>query len=201
MSFDLAFRFTLGEEGGKVDNKNDRGKRTAYGITQATYNAWTYPLIKDVWDISARDVYEIKKKWYWGPVWGTRMDEIDPRLGVLLYDAAIHSGPGRSVKWLQAALNRGLAIDGQVGPRTLMAVHGAWDVGEGDAVLSEALAARRLFLYHLAARDSTQKEFLSGWLSRCGRIEEVITNPSCDCASACEQVQKPLPKGFTWPLP
>lgn len=200
MSFDLAFRFTLGEEGGKVDNPNDRGKRTAYGITQGTYQAWTYPSVHDVWLITPRDVYEIKRKWYWGPVWGERCCGVDPRLSLLLYDAGINHGPSKSVKWLQITLNRGLAIDGGFGPRTLAAVQNAWASGEGPAILTGMLAARRLFFYNLASRDSSQKEFLNGWLRRCGRLEEVIEQPVEQFASQCAKVQKALPRGFPWPL-
>ena len=39
-NYDICLKATLRYEGGKVDNPKDPGGRTAYGVTQNTYNAW-----------------------------------------------------------------------------------------------------------------------------------------------------------------
>ena len=38
--WDSAFDLLMINEGGYVNNKHDKGGKTNYGVTQATFNAW-----------------------------------------------------------------------------------------------------------------------------------------------------------------
>ena len=53
-NYDAALKATLRYEGGKVDDPRDPGGRTAYGVTQNTYNAW-----RAKHGLSQKDVFQI----------------------------------------------------------------------------------------------------------------------------------------------
>ena len=67
-NYDAALKATLRYEGGKVDNPKDPGGRTAYGVTQNTYNAWRAKhglSQKDVFQIADSEVAAIYRQEYW----------------------------------------------------------------------------------------------------------------------------------------
>lgn len=197
MSFDAALRFTLGFEGGRVDHPADKGKRTAFGITKQVYDGWRRTHgqpTQDPWLIAKSEIEGIYQRWYWTKVWGEEFDAVDPALGFLLFDAAVHHGCGQSVKWFQRALVSGLSADGIPGPKTLAAAHDQWDAGNRRDVIVECLAARRLLMHQLASREPSQKVFLKGWLTRVGELESVVL--ATDPLTAVLAVQRPLPKGY-----
>ncbi|MFV2058624.1 MAG: peptidoglycan-binding protein, partial [Thiohalomonadales bacterium] len=77
-----------------------------------------------------------------------------------VFDAAVNSGPGRSIKWLQAAV--GAKQDGQVGPKTLANV----EAHEPSQVTNNLCDRRLNFLRKL----STWSIFGKGWRRR---VEDV----------------------------
>ena len=199
MSFAPSLRFTLGWEGGKADHPRDRGKRTNYGITQATYTTWLTMQGKpsqDVWTITPVEVSGIYRDWYWRKVWGDEFDALDPRLALVLFDAGVHHGCGQSVKFFQRALHQGLAADGIPGAQTLAAAHRVWGADGARDALRETLQGRRELMKNLASRDATQQDFLRGWLSRVSDIEEVVAMPATDFTVAVALHQRMLPKGY-----
>lgn len=199
MSFPLTLRFTLGWEGGKADHPADRGKRTAFGITQTTYATWLRSQgrpVTDVWNIAPFEIDSIYRDWYWRKVWGDEFEKVDPRLALVLFDAAVHHGCGQSVKWFQRALRQGLAADGIPGPQTLSACHRQWDAGESRNVLEETLQGRRRLMHQLVDRDPSQGVFLNGWLNRVSDVEAIVAAPADLFAAMVEKHQRPLPKGY-----
>ena len=66
--FKSALQFVLKWEGGYVNNENDKGGATNYGITQNTYNNWLKSkglAYKDVRDITRAEIENIYYKNYW----------------------------------------------------------------------------------------------------------------------------------------
>ena len=89
-------------------------------------------------------------------------------LRLVVFDAAVNSGPGQSLKWLQAEL--GITVDGVIGPLTLAAVT-ALDAPALER-LALALIERRLaFLRGL----SKWRTFGRGWSNRIAALREVVT--------------------------
>jgi lysozyme family protein len=68
----------------------------------------------DLRNITDDELERIYRADYWDKC---RCDDLPEGLDCAVFDAAVNSGPGRSAKWLQAAV--GAAQDGSVGPRTL----------------------------------------------------------------------------------
>lgn len=200
MSFAQTLRYSIGWEGGKVDHKDDKGGRTCFGITQATFNTWrTSQRVArdDVFTITPIEATRIYRAWYWHKVWGEELDALDARLGLLVFDAAIHHSCGQSVKWVQMSTKQGLAADGIMGPKTLSTLHRLWETGYADQVMFDTLGERRGKFRRIAAANPPQQVFLRGWLSRADDMEKVIEAPETHYTLTLQQLQRKVPKG--WP--
>ena len=114
-----ALKQVLKYEGGKVDDPRDPGGRTAYGITQDTYDAWrkkqNLPTV-DVFTISQADVAAIYRQEYWDCIRG---DDLPAGVDFAVFDFAVNSGVSRAAKTLQAVV--GVTQDGVIGPATIQA--------------------------------------------------------------------------------
>lgn len=161
---------------GKADPA--RGRRwdcacTNMGITQATLSDYygrqaTLDEVKSLSRELAKEIYETR--YVTGPRFHTMPVLIQP----VLIDAGVHSGPRRSVRWLQEVLNMAgygpLSTDGAIGPSTRAAAEKA--ASEMGAWLVNALIEqRRQFLEGLIASDPSQERFRRGWLARLSRLE------------------------------
>lgn len=157
MNFEQAFERLLGHEGGFVDNPDDPGGATKWGITERVARAHGYQgPIRDLPVAVARGIAKIA---YWDAV---RADALPDAVRYAVFDAAYHSGPVQSVKWLQRAL--GVADDGRLGPQTLAACAAA----DPHALRAKLLAQRLAFLTDLP----TWKTFGRGWARRMADLME-----------------------------
>ena len=181
MGYDRALAFVLAREGGRVDDKHDRGGRTNQGVTQRVYDAYREKrglVPADVWEIGEGEVKDIYRTLYWDAVHGDTVCAASPEVALCTFDYAVNSGPGRAVRKLQKAL--GVAEDGAFGPASEAALLMAAARGY-PRLVRVMLAERELFFRGLVARDASQERFLKGWLARvnhlrvaCGIPEEEI---------------------------
>ncbi len=157
MDFDTAFHRLLGHEGGYVDHPSDPGGATCWGVTErvARESGYLGPM-RDLPVSIAKQIYRAK---YWDPV---RAEDLPAGVRYPLFDAAVNSGTGQAVRWLQRAL--GVADDGRLGPITIAAAHAA-DV---QVVAKQMLGARLRFMTDL----STWPTFGKGWARR---ISDLLT--------------------------
>ena len=89
-------------------------------------------------------------------------------LRLVVFDAAVNSGPGQSLKWLQMEL--GVTADGVIGPKTLSALTALGKRALDN--LAMALIERRLaFLRGL----SKWRTFGRGWSNRISALREIVT--------------------------
>lgn len=168
MSLQQALAFTLPAEGGFSDNPNDPGGATMHGVTQATYDRYRNSKglpSAPVKDISDSDVESIYQQMYWVP---SHAGELSTRLGVVMFDTAVNTGPSQAIKLLQDAC--GVASDGVFGVATRTALEGIPD----DEVCGAMIDARRSF-YRALAQKPKLAEFLDGWLKRCDQLQQYIT--------------------------
>ena len=81
------------------DDKNDRGGRTNYGVTQRTYNAWRqkkgFPS-KDVLYITKDEAKQLYYEEFWKPSGASEREDL--RESYLLFDTAVISGPYEAKK-------------------------------------------------------------------------------------------------------
>lgn len=168
MKLDKPLAFTLKWEGGKVDNKNDRGGRTAFGITQSTYNEWCERKGKpqqDVWLITKEDVAAIYDEQYWRRVRGALLPA---PLDTVVFDSAVQHGVGRAVRWLQEVV--GADVDGVFGDQTMEAVKTA----PTSTTVAKYLDRRERFYDAVVANDPSQQVFAKGWGNRMAALRKEV---------------------------
>ncbi|MGJ8518465.1 glycosyl hydrolase 108 family protein [Carnimonas bestiolae] len=124
----------FGNEGGEVDDPNDPGGHTKYGITErvATANGFS------IADLTQGDAAKIYYNDYISAPGYTPLVELSPAVGHKIVDAGVNVGPARESRWLQRALNA-MSRGGRDYP--MIAEDGI--AGSGTARAFESLVNRR----------------------------------------------------------
>ena len=147
MTFDQCFTKLIGHEGGYVNDPRDKGGETKYGISKRAYPAL------DIADLTLDDAKAIYKRDYWDRA---QCDRLHPDLAFQVFDGAVNSGIGNSIRWLQEAA--GVAVDGVVGPLTVRKVGDM----EPSAIIARYNGVRLKFMASLSSWDV----FGRGWARR-----------------------------------
>lgn len=180
-NFSIAHAFTTKWEGGLSDDAADSGGLTKFGVdlammqdiasTQAGRDTLDrmgiiLPVnrntIKNLTETQAASIYR------WQAWEALKLDQIPLRPAVVLYDAAVNSGPKQSVKFAQRGYNACVAYgqpldtDGIMGPATRKAMQQA----DTDKILMAMLDQREKFFNDLVRAKPSQEVFLNGWLNR-----------------------------------
>lgn len=164
-TFEDALAFTLGWEGGYVNDPSDPGEATAWGISSRAH--------PDAWENGpptlnfARRIYQDD---YWNEIRG---DDLPPTLAIALFDFAVHSGVRTAVHYLQSIVGTEV-VDGILGPRTLACIE-AW----GDAHdLAQQLNACRLNRFvRLVDELPEMRRFQRGWRNRVHALNRYLALP------------------------
>lgn len=148
--FNKAIEIILANEGGYVNNPNDPGGETNFGICKKSYpNVDIKNLTKD----GAKAIYKIV---YWDKVNGDQIN--DQNLATAVFDFAVNAGTGTAIKQIQKTLN--VTVDGVLGPKTMAALN-------ASSGLSKSFAKRRARYYiDIVKNKPTQIEFLASWINR-----------------------------------
>jgi lysozyme family protein len=153
VNFDDAFTRLVDpkHEGGYVNDLNDPGGETKYGVSKRAYPN------EDIKNLTLERAKAIYARDYWHPAGCDAAPEI---LRYDLFDMAVNQGVGAAIKALQFAA--GVKEDGDLGPVTLGAVR-------------NTLPARLLFrfdaarLVHYAEMpDDRLTRYERGWMHRLG---------------------------------
>lgn len=155
MNFDQAFDQLMIHEGGYVNNPNDPGGETNYGVTVRVARANGYQ--GEMRDLPKKFASDIAYKLYWQPIKG---DELPDSLRYAVFDAAYNSGPAMAIKWLQLALV--LPADGVLGSKTQAALSSC----NPNSVFIKMLGHRLEFLSNLKIFSA----FGRGWSRRISSI-------------------------------
>lgn len=160
--FQRCIGFVIHEEGGFVNDRNDPGGATKYGISLRAHRTDIGDLDHDG-DIDADDVklltvdqaIQIYNDEYWFEIRG---EALPTALALAMLDTAVNCGYTRATKLLQASC--AAPVDGIFGPDTLRRALKL--PGTGDLLL----ANRRRFYRSL----SSFPRYGNGWLARVGRL-------------------------------
>ena len=117
---------------------------------------------RDVRQITDGEVAEIYRGQYWDAIRG---DDLPAGVAYCVFDAAVNSGPGRALRWLQAEI--GAAVDGVIGNETLGLA------ARRDPVrLIDGYCARRLTFMKRLRHWPT---FQNGWSRRVAEVRAQST--------------------------
>ena len=161
-NFIKAIELVLKHEGGYVNDPDDPGGETNFGISKRSY-----PHL-NIKELTREDAVEIYQKDWWERY---RYNQIDSaRLAAKVFDIAINVGPSASHIHLQLACNRVsgtvLKPDGILGTKTLDAVNDFTHTGNGLLLREFKL---QMIKYYA---DLRQEKFLRGWIYRA--LEDVV---------------------------
>lgn len=152
-----AFEELIGIEGGYVNDPDDPGGETKYGISKRSY-----PHL-DIARLTLEEAEAIYKKDFWDYL---RLDDVyDNRVKFELFEQAVNFGQGQAAMNVQAALNllgKTIKFDGIVGSETIKAINTTESVP-----LLKTLNGLQFGLYaQICRKDPSQKKFFVGWLKR-----------------------------------
>ena len=154
-NFQQSIDAMLVSEGGFSNNPKDPGGMTNLGVTKTVWEGWTGhdATEQTMRNLSTADVTPLYKKKYWDAVQG---DALPSGVDYCVFDTAVNSGAGRSIKLLQRSI--GVTEDGFLGPNSLAAIL----VSDVGSLIDKYCAARNEFLQSL----STFETFGKGWTNR-----------------------------------
>ena len=129
--FEYAVLQVLKREGGFVDDKNDPGGATNFGVSQRAYPD------EDIQGMTEDRAKEIYRRDYWEPL---RLSELEnDYVTGEIFDTAVNMGLNRATKIAQESLNylgSKVAVDGIMGPETIGELNG-WSKKDLVALLKE----------------------------------------------------------------
>jgi len=153
MDFLRAVNKIIKLEGGFVDDKDDRGGETKYGISKRSFPEYDIP------NLTIDTAIELYREYYWKPSKAERLPE---GLVGQYFDMVVNLGQGNAVKVLQKAINNStknkITVDGRIGSQTIKAAEG---LGQ------KRLCAYRIKYYaDLVSKNPMQEKFYYGWFKR-----------------------------------
>lgn len=176
MTIDAIIDRTLGAEGGYVNNPNDAGGETNWGITVAVARQQGYS--GPMRAMPRATAVEIYRRVYFIRPGFAKVAELSEAVAEELFDTAVNMGPTRPVLWFQQVLNAlnrqgkdyaDIEEDGKLGPGTLGAF-GKLIAKRGkagaEAVALKALNSLQGAEYiRLSRVRGANEEFVFGWLA------------------------------------
>lgn len=154
LNFNDALRFVLEVEGGYSDDPDDKGGRTNYGITQATYDEWLarhkMPAA-EVSSLAANYAEAIYFELFWTD---GGCENLPSPLNVVHFDSLVNHGPGNAAALLGWA---------------------TWAPDQpGDREAYALLCLRNRFYQKIAEAKPNQAKFLRGWRDRLDRLRTFV---------------------------
>ena len=160
-------------EGGYVDDPDDSGGETNFGITIGVARKYGY--YGPMKDLSRDLAFQIYADKYWNPLNLDAIEELSPSIAKELADTGVNMGIGRAADFLQQslnALNNGgslypdIAEDMDIGPATMGALKAYLKKRgtDGELVLHRMLnCLQGAFYVSLSRRRQKDEKFVYGW--------------------------------------
>lgn len=155
--FDYAIPKTLEHEGGYVNNKNDSGGETNFGITKRSY-----PRL-DIRNLTKNDAIAIYYRDFWAKF--QYLEQLELAIAAKTFDAGVNMGPSQARKLLKRAGNKmGLSLNENT-PIDSSDVNSLNSLDQ-SALLTTFRETIADFYKDLVRRKPKNSQFLKGWLRR-----------------------------------
>lgn len=147
--FDEFIKQILSEEGGYVNNKNDKGGATNFGITQSTLNSYNkinkLDVTEDVKNLTEEKAKQIYYEQYYK---GTGVEKMsDPKVAYFYFNAFVNMYK-TAMSWKKKNI---MDID-------------------------KLMELQKQHYINIAKKDATQEIFLNGWMNRMKRLEIMFSS-------------------------
>ena len=150
--FNEIIEVVLEHEGGYVNDPDDPGGETNFGIAKRSH-----PDV-DIANLTKEGAKEIYRKVYWDK---NKVESLPEYLWHIYFDMCVNQGKSRAVKIIQRAVNGkggSLTVDGGMGPVTIAAMKGL-EIGR-------VRAYRVKYYADLVTRKPDLEKFYFGWFRR-----------------------------------
>lgn len=162
-SFDHAFKKTLGYEGGYVNDPDDPGGETKFGVSQRQY-----PHL-DIANLTLQNAKIIYYRDYWLPL---KLDCFDgpagERIAQEIFDTAVNMGTRAATYIAQRAVNflgESVTEDGVMGAQTLAALS-KWCSRDPEALFKVLNGFQFVYYYKIITREPAKGKYARGWMRR-----------------------------------
>jgi len=167
-------------EGGFVDDPDDRGGTTKYGISLSFLKYHHLDLTgdgianeEDIKSLKKADAIEIYRVYFWEKIKGEELNKIDHWIALFVLDTHINTGMGGAI--LQRAINdfykkRVLRVDNLIGTKTLSALRQA----NLQMVRLYLLKHRELYYVNITKNRPKNIKYLMGWSNRVFKFIDLI---------------------------
>ena len=162
--FDEILKIVFGIEGDYVNDPDDKGGATNYGITQDTMNAWrkmnNLPQGSVKTDLTKKEARDIYYNMYWKESGADKHE--DPRKAMVLFDTAVNSGPQEAKRLFR----------------------------ESNEDFDTMLSNRRKYYDNIILNNPKQEKFREGWYNRLKILEQnanKLNNMNFDLSLSSEE--------------
>ena len=184
--FTKAFKHTMIEEGGYVNDPDDAGGETYRGIARRFHPNWegwsiidslkkspNFPRCLYI-DTNLNSLHQMfYKQMFWDRFQGDTLPSQE--LGEEMFDTGVNMGVSRAVKFLQRSLNYlnrngklfpDMVGDGQLGPTTLKHLNTYLSKDSVDLLLKIMNVLQAQHYLNYMGKSPTQEKFCRGWFRR-----------------------------------
>lgn len=175
MSLELALKFTLQFEGGYVNDPDDPGGKTNYGVTEAVFNmAKKQGIVKSrsVEGLTKEEAERVYEELYFKPI---RCHEMPSWVAVMVFDTAVNQGLAIAGKILQRALKDvgfNVVVDGKVGDKTIEVIKRLEGSGREKQFIVWFATYRALRYLEVITKNDKLIKFAKGWFRRVSAMQE-----------------------------
>lgn len=170
--FTDAAKYTIGIEQGFVNDPDDFGGPTKFGITQQTlsqYRGYSCS-VHDVQTLNEGEALAIYFSFYWKPL---SINSIDKKpIAIAVFDTGVLYGIRHSILMAQEALAHSwivsteFKIDGHMGPKTIAALNNC-PSGLFLELINLQILKR---IVEIIEKKPSQKKFQNGWVNRANKL-------------------------------
>lgn len=151
-NFELAFKLVIENEGGLVDDKDDRGSTTKFGISQKAYPN------EDIVNLTLERAKQLYKQDYWTPIKGDNI--YSQIIAESIFDFGVNAGVRTSIKLAQKVV--GAKDDGIIGENTIAMINSF-----NEEKFIPLFAIEKIKRYRdICLNKPDQKKFFFGWTVR-----------------------------------
>lgn len=175
--FDQAIGAILQNEGGYVNNPNDAGGATNFGVSlrfladYPDYGDFNQDGVVDIEDIKAMtvdDAMAVYHDLWWEKYGYGRIN--DQTIATKVFDLSVNMGAKRAHILLQLAMNNAfglnLTVDGILGPASIQVLNACTDGDEEQQLISAYCDEAFAFYKRLIAKNPKYRVFEKGWKRR-----------------------------------
>ena len=170
--FKFVVSFILKHEGGYVNDKDDPGGETKYGISKRSFPSENIKelTVEDAAYIYYRHYYEFMDSLF--DFSGFDNEIVGKAFALLVVDSAVQHGRHRTIRFVQTAINiyTDIIIDGVAGPMTISKLEWVLHEVPFSSFASALLGIRLRFYTKIVKHRPKSIKYLAGWVNRVSDI-------------------------------